>query len=193
MKRVVRLLLLGTILCWPLLVVAGFKDGVTAYNRGDYAAAYRAWRPLAEQGSARAQYNLGVMYANGQGVPETMLQAARWYRLAADQGYASAQHNLGIMYVYGQGVLEDDVQAHAWFSLAAAQGNAKAREAREHVAASMTRAEIIAAQELAREFWEAYVVPLMTGVPKRVGHSGSARFSCGRPVPGFQSRVPVSD
>ena len=159
MKRVVRLLLLGTILCWPLLVTADFKDGVTAYERGDYAAAYRAWRPLAEQGNARAQYNLGIMYANGQGVPEDDVQAARWYRMAAEQGYASAQYNLGIMYVYGQGVPEDDVQAHVWFSLAAAQGNAKAKGAREHVALSMTRAEITAAQELAREYWEAYVVP----------------------------------
>ncbi len=48
----------------------------------------------ASQGNAAAQYNLGVMYANGRGVPQDYVQAMKWYRLAADQGDAKAQFNL---------------------------------------------------------------------------------------------------
>ena len=55
------------------------------------------FRPLADQGDATAQSNLGVMYASGQGVPKDYAQAVKWYRLAADQGDARAQFNLGLM------------------------------------------------------------------------------------------------
>ncbi|GAB6068870.1 hypothetical protein JCM13664_21910 [Methylothermus subterraneus] len=50
--------------------LAGFDEGLAAANRGDYATALKEWRPLAEQGDAVAQYNLGVMYDNGLGVPQ---------------------------------------------------------------------------------------------------------------------------
>jgi TPR repeat protein len=51
------------------------EDGVAAHERGDYATALRLWRPLAEQGKANAQYNLGVMYDKGQGVTQDYVQA----------------------------------------------------------------------------------------------------------------------
>ncbi|MEW6560686.1 MAG: tetratricopeptide repeat protein, partial [Pseudomonadota bacterium] len=70
----------------------------------DLAQAASWFRKAADQGDADAQYNLGVMYANGQGVPQDYAQAASWFRKAADQGYAAAQNNLGIMYANGQGV-----------------------------------------------------------------------------------------
>jgi len=62
-----------------------------------------ALRARAEQGDANAQFNLGVMYANGRGVPQDDAAAVRWFRLAADQGNAGAQHNLGFMYGTGAG------------------------------------------------------------------------------------------
>ncbi|MBM3522441.1 MAG: SEL1-like repeat protein, partial [Alphaproteobacteria bacterium] len=67
-----------------------FEDGLEAASRGDYAEALKLWRPLAEQGNAYAQYNLGVMYDNGWGVAQDYAEAERWYRLAADQGNARA-------------------------------------------------------------------------------------------------------
>jgi uncharacterized protein len=73
------------------------EKGGEAHQRGDYAAALREWRPLAEQGLDAAQYNLGFMYANGRGVPEDHAEAVRWYRKAAEQGHAGAQHILGNM------------------------------------------------------------------------------------------------
>ena len=57
----------------------------------------------AEQGHASAQSNLGLMYDNGEGVPEDDAEAVRWYRLAAEQGLAEAQSNLGFMYDKGEG------------------------------------------------------------------------------------------
>jgi TPR repeat protein len=55
-------------------------------------------KALAEQGVATAQYNLGVMYADGDGVPENGAEAVKWFRKAAAQGDADAQYNLGVMH-----------------------------------------------------------------------------------------------
>ena len=74
---------------------AGFEEGEAAYNRGDYATAFREFRPLAEQGKAFAQYNLGLMYYNSRGVPQDYAEALQWYLKAAEHSYATAQHNLG--------------------------------------------------------------------------------------------------
>ena len=52
---------------------AGFDEGFAAYERGDYATALEEWLPVAEQGDASAQYNLGLMYYNGEGVPQDYL------------------------------------------------------------------------------------------------------------------------
>ncbi len=66
-----------------------------AFVSQDYAAAIKWYRRAAGQGLADAQYNLGVMYYKGQGVPQDYAVAARWYRKAAAQGLASALYNLG--------------------------------------------------------------------------------------------------
>ena len=108
-------------------VAADFDAGVEAYDRGDYASALREFRPLALQGIAVAQNNLGFMYDHGQGVPEDNRQAVYWYRQAAEQGHANAQYNLGIMYDHGQGVPEDDRQVVYWYRQAAEQGHADAQ------------------------------------------------------------------
>ncbi len=102
-------------------------DGVAAYQRGDYAAALRLWQPLAEQGDADAQYNLGVMYDNGRGVRQDDGEAVKWYRKAAEQGVADAQHNLGHAYANGRGVPQDHGEAVKWYRKAAEQGNAMAQ------------------------------------------------------------------
>jgi TPR repeat protein len=99
-----------------------FVDGVTAYDRGDYATAFSKWKPLAEQGDADAQCSLGWMYFNGKGVPQDDKQAVYWYRKGAEQGNAWAQYNLGLMYRLGQGVVRDHRQAIYWYNQAAEQG-----------------------------------------------------------------------
>jgi len=103
------------------------EDAAAAYARGDYATALRLLRPLAEQGDAQAQYNLGVLYDNGRGVPQDNAEAMKWYRKAADQGDARSQNNLASMYATGQGVPKNYAEAMKWFRRAADQGNARAQ------------------------------------------------------------------
>jgi TPR repeat protein len=99
-----------------------------------------------------AQYNLAVMYDDGQGVPQDYAVATSWYRKAAEQGDADGQVNLGILYGMGQGVAQDYVNAHMWFSLAASGGDKNGVKARDMVAAKMTPAQLAEAQKLAREW-----------------------------------------
>ena len=86
---------------------ADFQKGLTAFQSGDFATALREWTPLAEQGDAFAQHNLGAMYHKGQGVPQDYKTAVKWWKLAAEQRNAISQYNLGLMYEKGQGVLQD--------------------------------------------------------------------------------------
>jgi TPR repeat protein len=78
------------------------------------------WRSL-------AKYMLGMMYENGDGVPEDSARAAEWYRKAAEQDNAEAQSNLGVMYLLGEGVPKDAALAVQWFRRSAEQGNAAAQ------------------------------------------------------------------
>ena len=131
------------------------------YDKGqgvtqDYAEAARWFRNAADQGIARAQYNLGARYTIGQGVAQDYAEAARWLRKAADQDLAEAQYLIGLMYDNGQGVTQDYAEAHMWLNLAASRtsGNdqKKFADARESVARKMTPEQIAEAQRLAREW-----------------------------------------
>ena len=97
MKRLVLVLAL----LYPALAFADFQAGLDAYNRGDYATAHSEWLLLAERGDARSQGLLGLMYAEGLGLPQDYVEAEKWYRLAAAQGSADAEYNLGLMYEKG--------------------------------------------------------------------------------------------
>jgi TPR repeat protein len=152
MKRLLILpVLLLTLLVGNPAFSADFQKGLTAARSGDFATALREWRPLAEQGNVTAQYNLGLMYDNGTGVPQDYKTAAKWYRLAAEQGVAVAQGNLGEFYRIGKGVPQDIVYAHMWGNLASSNGNENGGKLRDFVAKQMTPADISAAQKLARE------------------------------------------
>ncbi len=79
-------------------------------------------RPLAKQGNANAQYNMGVLYDDGYGVKRNYATAMQWYKKAAAQHYAKAEHNLGMMYAEGHGVAKNMDQAAHWFKRAAKDG-----------------------------------------------------------------------
>ena len=133
---------------------AGIDEGLAAYQRKNYREALQQFRPLAEQGNAKAQFALGVMYDNGQGVPQDYAQAAVWYRKAAEQGYAAAQSNLGVMYTKGQGVARSRVVAYALYNLSAsidASADNKATANRSALLEDMSQQEIDAGQALTRD------------------------------------------
>ena len=128
-----------------------FQKGNDAFEAGDYATALQEWRPIADQGDADAQFNLGLMYDNGQGVPQDYAEAFKLYRLAAEKGFAAAQTNIGFMYDKGQGVLQNNVIAHMWYNLGAANGHKLGGTNRDDLAKQMTPAAIEKAQAMARE------------------------------------------
>ncbi len=146
-------------LCLSTQVLAGpYEDGDAAYEKGDYATALQLYRPLAEQGHMLAQFSLGYMYANGEGLPRDFAEAVRWYRKAADQGNAAAMVNLGLKYEQGQGVPQDNVQAYMWYALsAAAYGNVpqsrdRALKNRDLIAQRMSPGQVAQAQKLVQEW-----------------------------------------
>ena len=87
-------------------------------------------RKDAEQGFAKAQHNLGLCYANGQGVVKNGVEAVKWYRKAAEQGGADAQFQVGAYYDLGSGgVVKNEVEAYKWYLLSASQGIEIAKQA----------------------------------------------------------------
>jgi hypothetical protein len=117
------MLLATCILAFAFPTRADYAMGYAAFQRGDYALAWQEWQPLAVQGMAVAQFNLGILYAKGLGVSQDYTMAAKWFRQAAEQDYAAAQLNLGLLYAKGLGVPADDVRAYLWLYLAARQGD----------------------------------------------------------------------
>lgn len=123
-------LILAITLCIGSVSVAKAQDfykGFEAAQSGDYVSALQEWRPLAEQGYAPAQYTLGLVYYDGQSIPQDYAEALKWYRLAAEQGDVDAQYNLALMYYDGQGVPQDYAEAVKWGRLAAEHGHASAQ------------------------------------------------------------------
>jgi len=137
--RALRLLLI----CGALLTALGAPLSAKA---PDFAET----KKKAEAGNASAQFNLGLMYAKGEGVPKDDAEALRWYRKAADQGNALAQSNLGVMYANGRGVPKDDAEAYAWYNLAAISDD-DARKRRDELEKTLTPEQKARAQQRSTE------------------------------------------
>ena len=146
-----------------LLVVVGCRDhaqreasryqkGADAYAKGNYVVALEKFKPLAEYGNAQAQFSLGMMYHQGQGVSQDDKEAVGWWGKAAEQGHAEAQDNLGFRYARGQGIAQDWVQADKWFTVAAASGNESAINNKKVIEVHMPPEKIVEADALAQEW-----------------------------------------
>lgn len=114
-------------LCGSPLIAATVEEGFAAHEAGDYRRAFGIYLPLANQGDVNAQFNLGVMYRQGQGVAQDYRKSIIWYRRAAEQGDTEAQNALGTLYEYGEGVPIDYYEAFQWYKLAADSGDAFAQ------------------------------------------------------------------
>ena len=130
------------------------EEPYEALKRGDFRLAAGLFYPLAEKGDARAQYNLGLLYASGLGVGQDYQAALKWHRLAAGQGHAGAQNELAQMYAKGQGVKQDNVRAYVWYSVAAESlGGGSKNEImkdRDRIVSRMTPDQIQKAEELTK-------------------------------------------
>jgi hypothetical protein len=103
------------------------SKALQAYNRSDFVTAHKIFEPLAEKGQALAEYILGLMYANGQGVPESYPEALKWLTKAAEQGEAKAQFSVGVIYFKGLAMTANPAEAFKWYRRAADQGNTQAQ------------------------------------------------------------------
>lgn len=121
-----------------------------AYQKGDFDAALRLGRPLADAGDVRAQAILGLMHYRGRGVPQDLGEAVRWFRQAADRGDATAQFYLGVMYSEGRSVPQSFAEAAEWYRLAAEQGDAPAQF---NLALSLSKGETGAPDNVSAYFW----------------------------------------
>ena len=133
---------------------AGHGDAEAQFNLGlqfaragaaqDYAQAAHWYRQAADQSHSLAQFNLGIMYGAGQGVPRDEATSFGWMQKAADQGDAGAQFHLGMKLhrasVDGlpEAASESRIQAYKWLQLAAAQGYRGSEAACAFVVLSMT-------------------------------------------------------
>jgi TPR repeat protein len=101
---------------------AEYQLGIYYWVTKNYQEAVRWLRKATDQGNIYAQYNLGLMYEDGDGVTKDYVEAAKWYRKAAEQGAVAAQDSLGRCYYKGQGVPQDYIEAVKWYRKAAEQG-----------------------------------------------------------------------
>ena len=131
-------------------------DGAAAYEAGDYGGAAEAWRPLAEGGDAKAQFNLGLLHESGSGVAEDQTEAAAWYERAALQGLTQAQFNLALLHQTGRGVEKDGTEALYWLEVAARHGEGAeqvlAADAAARLAEILPAEDVDAARARAAEF-----------------------------------------
>ena len=106
---------------------ADLTSAHAAMAEGDYESAFEAFRDLAHEGHAQAQYELAELYANGLGVRTDLDVALYWYRQAAQQEVAEAQNELALRYLLGRGVPQDYEQAAYWYRQLAEDGHAPAQ------------------------------------------------------------------
>ncbi len=138
-----------------------YQVGLGAFYSSEYAAALKAWRPLAEREteSSAAQIFLGFIYETGLGRAKDPVAAAEWYGRAAEQDHMLAQIRLAFIHRRGEGAAQDHVQAYLWATLVARreghlQGVAEALQ--EALAEDMTPARIAEARRLADAWVETH-------------------------------------
>ena len=113
-----------------------FERGLFAAEIGDYATAISEWKPLAEQGDALSQYNLGLLYGN-EGPFQNFKESFYWYRKSATQGVLEAQYRVGVAYSLGQGVDDNPMAGLMWLTISLIGGNEKAAHLKNILAGFM--------------------------------------------------------
>ena len=155
MKKCIAVLLL--LLASAPFAYADFNDGVVAYSMGQYETAYNTMRSLAETADhSYAQYYLGMMYLNGQGVEQDYEEAGKWFRKSAEHGVPQAQYKLGHLYNEGQGLPRDLEYAYAWYRVGAEYHHQKSINSIDAVKKQLTDEELKEAEKLSMDFIKKY-------------------------------------
>jgi len=97
-------------------------EGHAAYRGKDMLGAFRVWEQCSEAGDAACQYDLAMMYLNGEGRPIDVKAAMQWLSVSAGKGDTSAQNRLGLLYLSGKVLTQDYPRAMEYFLAAAKRG-----------------------------------------------------------------------
>ena len=103
-----------------------FKDGLDAYQKGEYLESLRIWEALADADDPISAHSAGVLFANGLGVAQDQAKAFMLFLQAAQAGYAPAQYDVGRSYFNGEGIEINYVEAVKWWTKAADNKNVRA-------------------------------------------------------------------
>ena len=135
------------------------EDGIATYDAGEFSRSMELLLPLAESGTAKAQFLVGQMHDFGQSVVQDDSKALTWYWHAAKQGHSGAQFGVALMFDSGESIPQNFVESYAWASIAADQGDPDAAGHRDLMVIILSARELVRAKKLAVEFWEKYVFP----------------------------------
>ncbi len=132
---------------------ADFNDGVVAYLMGDYDRAFTTMQSLGETADhGLAQYYMGMMYMQGQGVEQSYKNAGVWFKRSAQNAIPQAQYQLGRLYMQGRGVPKDYEFAYAWFNTGAAHNHQKSIGEIDKTVAKLSEQELAEARSLSEEY-----------------------------------------
>lgn len=150
-RRAARPLIVAVLLVFALTGTAPADTfrGTIAYEQGDFAAALAEFKPAADAGDRFAQYKLGRMYENGEGVEKSYEKALEWYETAAKNAHKGALSSLGRMHLRGLGVKVNAIEAYKWFNIAQTYGDGLSARYMRAMRPKMTRDQVDAAQKLA--------------------------------------------
>ncbi|HWT28122.1 MAG TPA: tetratricopeptide repeat protein [Methylophilaceae bacterium] len=141
---------LTLLLCLSNANAATLEDARQAIEAHDFKTASTIYHELADQGDAKAQYNLGLMYSRGDGVKQNYNEALKWYRLSAEQGFAEAQYNAGIILLRPEWVKPDYAESIKWYTKAAEQGHLRSQVA---LGVAYLRGEVVRYDPEAAQKW----------------------------------------
>ncbi|MCW8932593.1 MAG: sel1 repeat family protein [Gammaproteobacteria bacterium] len=101
---------------------------VDLIKKEDFYEASDVCAAMAQKGDMNAQFSLGVLYYQGNGIIADMTEAQKWIRKAAEQNHNQAQYNLGILLANGHGSSANLVEAYAWLKISADNGYSAASD-----------------------------------------------------------------
>ncbi len=130
-----------------------YKQAMSLVGKKNTTEAAVLFRKAGEQGNRRAQYQLGLLYARGDGVKKDLVKAREWLRKAAMQGHPKAQFYLGEMYVFGDGGRKDNIKATTWFWLAKTLGDRFAGDSLRVMTVKDSPLELAEAKNRAMALW----------------------------------------
>ena len=127
-----------------------FLPSLSSFNPNE--SEFERTKRLAEGGDKIDQFNLGIMYENGEGVPQDYKEAVKWYTKSAEQGDADAQSMVGVCYADGLGVAKNPIEGYAWYNIAIANGDEDAKEWIKEI--ELSPEQLIEAQSLSTEIYK---------------------------------------